>query len=474
MSNYTTIQFYRKATLPIELVEDVRAIGFSNTLFNHAIHLLYKLSVNPTKGDRTILESFQPLTTSFLKAVLGDRYINVVRPLREMGVIECDDIFYRGKGYYYRINPDYFNNMGRMETVTFKYKGKKLLSDYRSQKELLSQFKEDFSERKIPFIKLYKKVEQITNELSLDDLKINLEARYEGRKAVAIFENNPQVLEMEENERGKIKFINRGYGNTTKHLTFDSLVYLSHEMSLDVVNDGGKIYLCDSYDYLESKRRYIKLSYLNAIENLKDEQTLYASRNKTNNRLDTNFTGLASDLYEIILVENNMVEIDAVNSQPALLAYQLEQSNVNDEGFINDAYSGQLYEKLSDSMVDCSRDMAKIATFEVLFSSERLNSRNKRFFKELYPVTWQYTVDYKKRHGKNQLAISLQKLEAEIFIDKIYYILISSGILCFTKHDSIACKKEDYDIVIQVVKEVFEQVGFKGSLKTSKGEELAA
>lgn len=65
------------------------------------------------------------------------------------------------------------------------------------------------------------------------------------------------------------------------------------------------------------------ISYRIAVDQIADKRFRYFKRNKTNNRLDTNFTNLKIDLRQFIV--GDYVQIDLRNSQPFFLAVLLSQ-----------------------------------------------------------------------------------------------------------------------------------------------------
>lgn len=61
-----------------------------------------------------------------------------------------------------------------------------------------------------------------------------------------------------------------------------------------------------------------KLSYLIAVSQIEDKRFRYFKRNSTNQRLDTNFTNLKSELRQFII--GDYIQIDLKNSQPFFLS----------------------------------------------------------------------------------------------------------------------------------------------------------
>src|SRR5690606_12133187 len=141
-----------------------------------------------------------------------------------------------------------------------------------------------FNKLVIPFPALYKKIDEVVENLTMNDFIVNNDVDYENAKEVQIVDSYDQIQKV----------------YMTKE---DALKTAAHEGKA-LIQEKKRTYLVDKEMFLEDKKRYIKESYLMAVENLKSEDTLYASRNETNNRLDTNFTNMAKELLKIIYDEN--------------------------------------------------------------------------------------------------------------------------------------------------------------------------
>ena len=85
--------------------------------------------------------------------------------------------------------------------------------------------------------------------------------------------------------------------------------------------------------------------------------------------------------------------------------------------------------------------------------------------REMFPSVMKYVDTFKKENGSNQFSISLQKKEAEIFIDNLYPKVRKRKLFCLTKHDSLIVRREDEAEVRQIIKEYFNEIGFKAHLK---------
>lgn len=194
-----------------------------------------------------------------------------------------------------------------------------------------------------------------------------------------------------------------------------------------------------------------------------------ARRNPTNNRLDTNLTNLPSIYTDWICTKNNLIQIDLVNSQLCFLSKILQSTKglKNIESFCELCYNGEIYTYIQNQLTLSTREEAKELMFTIIFSSN-YTSKGKKEFNFLFPDVHKWITKYKKENGYKNLSITLQKMESNLFIDKIYVGLKKKGLFCLTKHDSLIIKSEDYNKIIKIINKQFSSFGLKGKLKVLK------
>ena len=198
-----------------------------------------------------------------------------------------------------------------------------------------------------------------------------------------------------------------------KYLTKDQALEKSSKMGVTIIEDyNGKIYFDNLTDFVNKKREAIFSSYYESILNL-SEGHFYASRNETNNRLDTNLTNLPSLLLNVIKEDNDLVEIDLCNSQFAIFAHLIPEEVVGGdvELFKQLSQECELYPYLQEKMALSSRKEAKTVCFEVCFSSHKNHSQYVTEMRKLFPNVMRWVDNFKEKHGDNQFAIMLQKKE---------------------------------------------------------------
>ena len=259
----------------------------------------------------------------------------------------------------------------------------------------------------------------------------------------------------------KIKVKNRNYYEPKDIDYFKGLQRFNHSINIDFprLYELTEIELSKEEDL--KKRENKRVSWLRNLAKL-EERSLYAHRNNTNNRLDTNYTSFPKALLNEIKESNSLLEIDAVNSQPAILA-NLIKDEVNDD-YVQDAINGILYEKVAQEM-KWSRDKTKHGIMVTFFSPENYSNNLKKVLSKLYPETMIYIDDYKSQHGHSEFAISIQKQEAKLYIDGILNELYNIGIRAISKHDSIIFHKDDKKVVQEVVTNVIQRSGFELQMK---------
>jgi len=229
--------------------------------------------------------------------------------------------------------------------------------------------------------------------------------------------------------------------------------------------DGKKYYVAGKKQFEEYKKRNMSANYFDAIRRLQ-EGNLYAKRNETNGRLDTNFTNLPSFLMKEIMKQNNLVQLDLANSQFSILAHMMEKEGYNTKDFNKfkeSAYNGTLYDESMKSM-GTNRKETKTAFFESLFSKDSMQSSRKDNLKKLYPTVVKYISEVKNKTIYKDFSIGLQRQESTIFIDGLYPLLKDKLNIVFSKHDAFIIKEEESGLAESIIKKFFEEINFKGKM----------
>jgi len=291
---------------------------------------------------------------------------------------------------------------------------------------------------------------------------------------------------------GKVEFdtfeVYNRFNNISSFMTKSQALSLARKNGWSLIQDKYHFYIDDLDRYIETKKKNIYSHYMMTVEALR-KGIYYINRNNTNHRLDTVFTSMCSETLNIIKEDNDLIEIDLVNSQFAILSdwlmnescYQYDDVKL----FCKSSINGKLYDDIARD-IKKERNHAKKMMMIVCFSSNLFNSSIKKQFSNLFPNVHDFIQRYKKeetnkfkstlseeqlndkKFKKNQsrnFAIRLQKKESEIFIDGLMKLLLDQGFFVLTKHDSLIIKKEDKEAVIQIVLDYFKLINFKATIK---------
>ena len=75
----------------------------------------------------------------------------------------------------------------------------------------------------------------------------------------------------------------------------------------------------------------------------------------------------------------------------------------------------------------------------------------------MYPTI--HSIIYNlKRQRHNKFALCLQRIESDIFIQKISKKLIEAGIVPFTIHDSVIVLDSEKDRALEIMKQVYMEI----------------
>lgn len=245
----------------------------------------------------------------------------------------------------------------------------------------------------------------------------------------------------------------------------------------------------------EGARNYIEqniysdteYSNYNISVDLIDSKSFFFTVDSTAGRVHNNITNLSRDLRPFLSFNNEkLVEIDIANSQPFLFNILINAYDVyskpsflgmyDTDRYMNLPYvtskktdiliyrestsSGKFYEYLMDKLnIEEERSEFKVRFFKKIFFSKEnpyYISEERKQFTELFPNVSQIISHYKKDDYKN-LAITLQKAEAEIMINTIVPRLAEKGIYCLTIHDSILTTLENSETVKKIILDEFKK-----------------
>ena len=241
----------------------------------------------------------------------------------------------------------------------------------------------------------------------------------------------------------------------------------------------------------------------------------YFNRSETNFRLHTNLTSLKSGFKRHIDSHLSMYQIDLCNSQPFLLTIILNyivyprnfnlvplcfQFNILNDlltpirtaiqedsklvttlelevpRFLTHTSSGKWYEHLADiynryyQTNAFKRAHCKSLWMSIAYSSNKASDlrKHKQAFEKEYPAIFK-VIRMIKKGEHNRLAISLQQLEAYLFIDQISKELVQNRIVPLTIHDCLIVEEKNLNETLSVASSIMkEYTGMAPSFTTQK------
>lgn len=248
----------------------------------------------------------------------------------------------------------------------------------------------------------------------------------------------------------------------------------------------------------------IKLNFIQSVNAIRYKNIRFICHQSRDKRLHTNITNLKSVLRQFLYYKSKkLVNIDLKNSQIYFLAmllllikhkhetklinynkyliledsseaidmielqrfvdyavngvfYQvLGQDLMNEKGF-NNLYEKRKFDIKKRQMIyeiyDNPKELMKPITFELLFSSNDTNSKEKDWFYEKFPTISNVLMKIKEIDYR-RLALLLQNIESDVILNKVTKFISKHfpNVFMLTIHDSIMTLPEDAYIVQKVI-----------------------
>ncbi|WNW00940.1 hypothetical protein RRF68_08010 [Tenacibaculum sp. HL-MS23] len=451
----TSYKKYRTIHLPKVIVDNLLLklhLGFADFDYNLEVffsiinEVITKSSIY-NKQNEKYLYQFIPLDSRFLKTKYGNSYSNYIRFLVNQGII-WNDNYYAGKTtYYYLHHIDYYIENTNKLNILYNINKEILHSPYCFQKGITITYLNTINNKKIDHQKnrIYNDWYQIKILIDLKN-KSYLTSSYEKDSV----------------------FIN----NAPKHIKkmgshFRKYFKLHHEEALRFIENQYRTNIAFTLTDNDSNRinqKYTsRLSSVLAIHNGKINKTLKFSKNKANNRIDTNLTFLASELRQFIVGYEDMVYLDLKNSQPVMLNIVLKEhyKDVNTalrleiEDYCKHTTQGVWYERLQE-LYGKTRDECKDIWMCIAYSKNENYLQEKNIFKKCYPGI-NAIIEYYKKKNHADFSVKLTKIESSIFIDGICRELVNQGIIPFTVHDAVIVPKKDKEKTLEIMRAVLKK-----------------
>ncbi|MFA6151040.1 MAG: hypothetical protein WC716_06960 [Chitinophagaceae bacterium] len=501
--------------LPKKLNEDINNLNLTKTNRNNAIKFVAHIIKENGRDNYDSLK-FREKPSSYFRSVYGGRYFaGFLNPLIKNNIIQCNESYTnfsknteQNQSKSYRVNNDYFYK--NLEYINTNYSttnhhslthinthipisfspistiscnmlhrfvtlhNRTLRCNFSLSKQCQDMWLSVRKNLQTPVLLhqncrsnlILRTFEKSTFEDLFDSLTYNYR-KMEATVAYVISKINVNSFRIDAQVEGITFEVYDRMKNRSYYVTKDRILNDVKKKGLTLIQDKDKYYIDDLDRYVETKKRNIELSYKTSISALK-KRIYSVNRNKTNRRLDSVFTSMCKHTFDIIKVDNDLIEIDLVNSQYAIFANWLMQEDCYKETDVREfcslAINGGLYEYIVEQLKLDDRKNAKKIMMTIAFSSWKTNSINKVSFKKVFPTVYDFIHAYNK-NTKDGFAVELQNKESGIFIDGIMPILLDRGFFFLTKHDSLVIRNEDKEAVVNIVKTYFDLISLKSSIK---------
>jgi len=450
-----------RTTNYISTTNDMRtAIGtlpLTNAYKQHCIKFIGILSRESYREYDDIFQMVD-IPANYLSETYDKQYYRWLNELIDSGIVFRNDFYSKEdhQSYKYGINPIYYNIENNINTI--------IPLCYLNTRNALSIVEyDDIFKIKSKDAVFRKHYEKCIGELNIDFEKLT-DITNKRIEALSIEEYRTDESISEKNKITLFNSLNQKYS-----IARDMAIDKAKEQNKSLIQDKNHYLIEDLEVFIQRKKLSILSTYSEAIENLKNGN-FRATRNKTNNRLDTNLTNLCSLLTDEICNQNNLIQIDLSNSQFTILSLVL-QNELDTEDFKlfkKLSATGRLYDYVKNIFGLNSKEGGKKAMFEILFSSRRNNTPGKALIKEVFPSVVRWIDKFKKDNGDKTFSVMLQKEESKIFIDGILKDIIKKKMFALTKHDSFIVRTEDKERVLQLISDHFNRIGLEYNLKITE------
>lgn len=453
MTNKKVYRKYRTLHLPKAIVDNLLLklhLGFADFDYNIEVffsmisEIINKSSIFKKKEKYSY--NFIPLDSRYLKAKYGNSYPNYIRFLVNQGII-WNDNYYKNKATYYYL----------FDTNKYLKDYNKLLSIHNIiSVDVVTPYCFTITEQNLSeSIEITKDLNSQKNRISTIWYTIKIVITPKNKKYLTSSYNDDSTFI--NNAPKHIKKMGSHFRNNFKIDAEKAIAFCTTQYFENIDKAESEEEKLKAYNKYTSK-----VSSIKAIEGGKNLKSIYYKRNKTNGRIDTNLTNLSSDLRQFIVGYEDMVYLDLKNAQPVLFNIILKEHLTNAtedlKKEINQYFEyttkGVWYEHLQE-LYSTTRKESKDLWMKIAYSKNKSYRDDKKIFKQAYPNIYKIISSYKiKNHS--DFAIKLQKIESDIFIDKICRKLVEKEIIPFTIHDAVIVKKKHKEITLKIMESVFE------------------
>ena len=315
------------------LLEQIYQIDWSSYVTrDKAIAFLQSLT-RKRHMENTHTEEYTDMAYLYFLEKLGSKYRQIIKPLLESGILQStgyyrpgwynDEMDYvKGQCLSYRINPELLDD----EVIKVTYRGERKHQKCRDDVTMMS--KQIMRQIRIPDMNSRQLINFVKS--SLTDERI--------RKMIKVNEEiEEQVVKLKVESTSADKRI------LYRHIRISEL----NLRTKCLIKDGKQYHVEHLDTYIKRKRRHLTQAYCDQLLRIK-HRNIYADRNETNLRLDSNLTNLKSDFMSLLAIDGQRLsQIDLKNSQFRFFVMLLEQCERQTLYGRNQANT--LFTKLKDS-----------------------------------------------------------------------------------------------------------------------------
>ena len=111
---------------------------------------------------------------------------------------------------------------------------------------------------------------------------------------------------------------------------------------------------------------------------------------------------------------------------------------------------------------DAARSAAKGYMMFIMFGANGNNPGAREItFANEFPNVYAFMKLFKRLNGYEKFSIELQRMEADIMIDNVWYLLKQEGLFAIPRHDSMLLRKSELSRALEIMNGHFDKIGFK-------------
>jgi len=309
----------------------------SHTVKEHAVAFIESL-MRKRHMENTDPMEFTDLAYNYFVKKYGGKYRLITKPLINAGILQSsnyyrpgyyteDDDYIKGQCLSYRINPALLDD----EIIKINYKGEK--SKQRCRDAVTMKSKQLMRQIRIPDLNSRELIQFVKRSLSEERIR-------------ALLMVNDEIRDSHVHIKGRLHPI-----------AIEKVL----RRTKDIIKDGKYCHIEHLEIYIKRKRRHLMQAYCDQLLRIK-HRNIYADRNETNLRLDSNLTNLKSDFMSLLAIDGQRLsQVDLKNSQFRFFVYLLEQCerDIKYAGGISEAAIAEFY-SVADRKMEIRKERKRI------------------------------------------------------------------------------------------------------------------